>query len=82
VPIDLRGRPIGVTILSFTAFAFSPVFVVLLGVFLFNLLHRDETPSFSNDPGAFLWLCFWLLIVSVCFLTLAWVSYKAGLELW
>jgi hypothetical protein len=71
-----------VTVLSLIAFAFSPVFTILLGVLFFNLYIEGEAPSFSQDSGAFIWLCFWLMILAACFLTLAWVSFKAGLELW
>jgi hypothetical protein len=82
MPIDSRSRPIAVTVLSLLAFAASPVFIVLLGVFFFNLYTEGTTPSYSQDPGAFVWLCFWQTIVSACFLTLAWISYSAGLDLW
>jgi hypothetical protein len=82
MPIDSRSRPIAVTVLSLLAFAASPVFIVLLGVFFFNLYTEGVTPSFGQDPGAFVWLCFWQTIVSACFLTLAWISYNAGLDLW
>jgi hypothetical protein len=82
MPIDSRSRPIAVTVLSLLAFAVSPVFIVLLGVFFFNLYTEGTAPSFSQDPGAFVWLCFWMTIVSACFLTLAWISYTAGHDLW
>src|SRR6266436_5524686 len=66
--------------LSLIAFAFSPVFVILLLSILYAIL--VEVPSPTKDTGAFVWLCFWLIILTACFLTLAWVSYRAGLELW
>jgi hypothetical protein len=82
VPIDLQGRPIGVTVLSLTAFAFSPVLVILLLRFVYAIFTEGTAPSPTQDTGAFVWLCFWLMILTTCFLTLAWVSYRAGLELW
>jgi hypothetical protein len=71
-----------VTILSVVAFAFSPLFIIFLGVFPFYFYPEAESPTLSKDPGTFLWFCFWLFLVSVCFLALAWASFKAGLELW
>jgi hypothetical protein len=71
-----------VTVLSLIAFAVSPVFIVLLGLFLFKLYTEGETPTLRQDPAAFVWLCFWQAIVSACFLTLAWISYTAGVDLW
>jgi len=82
MPIDSRSRPIGVTVLSLIAFAVSPVFLVLLGLFLHHIFVESIPPSFSDDTGAFLWLSFWLPIASACFLTLSWISFKAGLDLW
>jgi hypothetical protein len=82
MPIAARSRPIAVTALSLIAFATSPAFIVLLGVFFFNLYTEGVTPSFSQDPGAFVWLFFWQTIVSACFLMLSWISYTAGLDLW
>jgi hypothetical protein len=82
MPIDSKSRPIAVTILSLISFAASPVFIVLLGVFFFNLYTEGVMPSFNQDTGAFVWLCFWQTIVSACFLTLAWISYTAGHDLW
>ena len=80
MPIDSRSRPIGVTVLSLIAFAVSPVFVVLLGIFSYNIFIESITPSFTDDPGAFYWFCFWLTVA--CFLTLAWIAFTAGFDLW
>lgn len=82
MPIDFRSRPIGVAVLNLIAFAFSPVFVILLADFFYQIFVENIAPSPTEDTGAFLWLCFWLMVVTTCFLTLAWVSYRAGLELW
>ena len=49
MPIDSRGRPIGVTVLSLIAFAVSPVFLVLLGIFFYNIFIESTPPSFSDD---------------------------------
>ena len=80
--IHSRSRPIGVTILSLVAFAVSPLFVVLLGAFFFGLYEKNEAPSLADGPEAIVWLCFWLTIVTACFLTLSWISFTAGLDLW
>jgi hypothetical protein len=64
------------------AFAVSPLFVVLLGIFFYNIFIESITPSFTDDPGAFCWFCFWLTVASACFLTLAWIIFTAGLDLW
>jgi hypothetical protein len=82
MPIDSRSRPIGVTILSFLAFSASPVFVVLLGLFFYSIFVEALPPSLREDPQGFVWLCFWLTIVTACFLTLAWIAFTAGLDLW
>lgn len=82
MPIDSRSRPIGVTVLSFVAFAVSPAFVVLLGFFYSWIFVKSIPPSFTHDTAAFLWLCFWVPIASACFLILAWISFTVGLDLW
>ena len=56
------------------AFAVSPVFVVLLGIFFYNSFIASITPLFTDDPRAFYWFCFWLTAASACFLTLAWIA--------
>ena len=65
-----------------TAFAVSPLFVVLLGIFFCNIFIASIPLSFSDDPGAFYWFCFWLTVASACLLTLAWITLTAGLDLW
>jgi hypothetical protein len=82
MPIDSRSRPIGVTVLSFFAFAVSPLFLVLLGFFFYSIFVESIPPSFPEEPEGFVWLCFWLTIVTACFLTLAWITFTAGLDLW
>jgi hypothetical protein len=80
--MDSRTRPIGVTALSLIAFAVSPGFVVLLGLFFYEILIEGLHPLLPGDHAGFLWLCFWLTVVTACFLTLAWISFTAGLDLW
>jgi hypothetical protein len=82
VPTQSRRRPIGVTILSLTAFAVSPMFVIVLGR-AFSVIHtKSELPSVVEDLIPFVYLCALLLLSSACFLTLAWISFTAGLDLW
>jgi len=71
-----------VTILSLLAFAGSPGLIVLMGKFFFNIYTINEPPSFAKDPLGTLWLCLFVLLAVVSFLTLAWISYIAGLDLW
>ena len=72
----------GVTVRSLIAFAVSPVFLVLLGIFFYNIFTESIPPSFSDDTGAFYWFCFWPTVASACFLTRAWITFTAGLDLW
>ena len=72
----------GVTVLSLIAFAVSPVFLVLLAIFFYNIFTESIPPSFSDDTGAFYWLCFWPTVASACFLTRAWTAFTEGLDLW
>jgi uncharacterized membrane protein (DUF2068 family) len=71
-----------VTILSLIAFTISPVFVVLLGLFFYSIFVESLPSSIGEDPQAFVWLCFWLTVVTACLLTLAWITFTAGLDLW
>jgi hypothetical protein len=64
------------------AFAVSPLFAVLLGIFFYNIFMESITPSFTDDRGAFYWFCFWLTLVTACSLTLAWIAFTAGFDLW
>ena len=82
MPIDFRSRPIGVTVLSLIAFTVSPVFLVLLGLFFYSIFVEALPPSIREDPQGFVWLCFWLTVVTACSLTLAWITFTAGLDLW
>src|SRR6266480_1509246 len=50
MPIGSRGRPIGVTVLSLIAFAVSPVFLVLLGIFFYNISQRAYRRRFRMTP--------------------------------
>jgi hypothetical protein len=52
------------------------------GLFFFDIYTRDVTPSLGRDPGGFIWLTVWELILSISFLLLAWLSFKAERELW
>jgi len=54
----------------------------LLAFLIYRIFTQAIPPKFNEDPGAFLWLFVWLGILSTCFLALAWVSYRAGLDLW
>jgi hypothetical protein len=67
---------------EFDCVAVSPVFLVLLAIFFYNIFTESLPPSFSDDTGAFYWCCFWLAVASACFLTLAWITFTAGLDLW
>jgi hypothetical protein len=71
-----------VTVLSLVAFAASPGLVILMADFFFNIYSKFESPSFGQDPLGSLWLCLFVLLASGSFLTLAWISYTAGLDLW
>jgi len=82
MPIDSRSRPIGVTVLSLIAFTVSPVFLVLLGLFFYSIFVEALPPSIREDPQGFVWLSFWLTVVTACFLTLARITLTAGLDLW
>lgn len=77
MPGEVRTRPIGVTVLSCIAFAFSPLFVVFLAALSLHIFELSAPRSLDEN----LWLCFWELVLVACFSTLAWVSYKAGCEL-
>ena len=77
MPVESPTRPIGVTVLSYIAFAFSPLFVVLFVVLSLHIYELSAPRSLNEN----LWLCFWELVLLVCFSALVWVSYKAGLEL-
>ncbi len=80
--MESRTRPIGVTVLSVLAFAASPQLFILLVFLIYRIFTQAIPPKFNEDPGAFLWLSVWVGILSTCFLALAWVSYRAGLDLW
>jgi hypothetical protein len=67
MPIDSRSRPIGVTLLGLMAFAFSPVFIILLADFFYHIFVENIAPSATEGTGAFLWLCFWLMVLTTCF---------------
>ncbi len=82
MPIDSRSRPIGATVLSLIAFAASPGLVILMGLYFFEIYTIYEPPSFAEDPLGSLWLCLFLILALVSFLTLTWISYTAGLDLW
>jgi hypothetical protein len=71
-----------VTVLSLIAFALSPVLIVLLGLFFYEILIEGLHPLLPEDHAGFVWLCFWLTVVTACFLTLAWISFTAGFDLW
>src|SRR5712691_12161608 len=82
MPINAHRRPTGVTVLSLVAFAASPGFIILL-VGSFYVLHtKSEIPSAAEEPATFLWFCLWMLLLSTCFLTLAWIAFTVGLDLW
>ena len=53
---------------------------MLLGFFLHDIAEYVDPPS--KDLRAFLWPCFWVSIASGCFLTLTWITFIAGLDLW
>jgi len=77
-----QSRPLGVTILSLTAFATSLALVVLLGAFLVSVYRNNEWPSVTKATGEFVWVCSWLSLFSASFLGLAYISFIAGLDLW
>jgi len=81
MPIGSRSRPIGVTLLGLMAFAFSPVFIILLADFFCHIFVENIAPSATEDTGVFPWLCFWLMVLTTCFPAVPWVSYRAGLAL-
>jgi hypothetical protein len=80
--METGKRPIAVTLLSLIAFASSPILVLVLAFFFFNIYARNETPSFGQNPGGFIFLAVWELILSICFFLLACLSYLAGRDLW
>jgi hypothetical protein len=75
-------RPVAITLLSLIAFASSPVLILVLAFFFFNIYARNEPPSFRQNPGGFVFLAVWELILSICFVLMAWLSYVAGRDLW
>jgi hypothetical protein len=82
VPIDSRSRPIGVTILSLIAFVASPVCIVLLGLSFYSIFISNTRPLLPEDLAGWVWLCFWLTLITACSFTLAWIAFAAGVELW
>jgi hypothetical protein len=80
--MESSKRPAAVTLLSLIAFAFSPILILVLAFFFLNIYARNETPSFGQNPGGFVFLAVWELILSICFFLLAWLSYLAGRDLW
>jgi hypothetical protein len=82
VPIDSRSRPIGVTILSLVAFVASPMCIVLLSLSFYLVFISSTHPLFPEDLAGWVWLCFWLTLISTGSLTLAWIAFTAGVELW
>ena len=77
-----QSRPLGVTILSLTAFAVAPALVALLGAFLVSIHKTNEWPSVTKATGKFVWVGSWLALFSAGFLALAYISFVAGLDLW
>jgi len=77
-----NDRPIGVTVLSFMAFAASPTLVVLMGGFFFTILTEDVLPSVRPDPVEFVMFWTFLALTAAAFLAIAWISFRAGLDLW
>ena len=75
-------RPMAVSVLSLMAFAASPVIVALMGIQFFIILTQDVLPSVKPDPVDFVTFWTFLALVGASFLVLAWISVRAGLDLW
>jgi hypothetical protein len=82
MPIDSRSRPIGVTVLGLMAFAFSPVFIILLADFFWPHF-RGKHRAFGHGGHRGVPLALLLADGSHnLFPAVSWVSYRAGLELY
>jgi hypothetical protein len=63
------------------AFVASPVCIVLLGLSFYSIFISNTRPLLPEDLAGWVWLCFWLTLITACSLTLAWIAFTAGVYL-